>query len=392
MRRFVLTLLSFLVAAGVASAQGPGPGTGTGDLRMQWSHGTCKGKGPAKLGSPPMRLGDIKLILPLGLMVGGHVTPIDHGYYEPLDRSLGRSRYDVLAPGKGWIVHIQTRPNGPNTDYRVVIEFSCTFWVYYDLITDLAPKVLAAAGWTPQSTGIAQVRIPVKEGEVIGKVGAQTLDIGVVNTQKKLTGFVHPEHYVREPWKIYTVDLFTSFKEPLRSKLLAKNPRTAAPRTGKIDYDVDGRLVGNWFLQGTNWYAGTCDSRAGPSGCSYWTGHLAFAYDYLDPTQIRVSLGDFGGKEAQFAVAGNRPDPRGVSVATGPVLYELVQWNYVKADGSVWDRASYPNGVTARNMSQNFGVVLAQLIGPRLLKLEAFPGKAAAQVTGFTAAARIYER
>ncbi len=385
-------LLPLLVALlAVATASGAGPGDPS-NLRTYWSHGTCKGKGPVRLGSPPMRLADIRMILPLGLMVGGHVTPIDHGYYEPADRSQGRSRYDVLAPAKGAIVSIQTRPNGPSTDYRVVIELSCTFWVYYDLVTDLAPRILKAAGWTAQSTGTALARIPVKEGEVIGKVGAQTLDVGVVNGAVTLRGFVTPEHYVREPWKIHTVDLFASFKEPLRGKLLAKNPRTAEPRGGRINYDVDGRLVGNWFLQGTNWYAGTCDSRSSPNGCSYWTGHLAFAYDYLDPTQMRVSVGDFGGREAQFGVAGNGPDPRTVSAATGPVRYELVQWSYYRADGSPWDRFSYTSGPTARNGSQVFGTLLAQLVGPRTLKMEAFPGKTSADVAGFTAAARLYER
>lgn len=384
--RLLAASVAAFVLAGVAAAQGPI------DLRQYWSHGTCQGKGRVPLGSPPMRLDDIRMILPYGLMVGGHVTPIDHGYYEPLDRSLGRSRYDVLAPAKGWIVHIQTRPNGASTDYRIAIELSCTFWVYYDLVTDLAPKVLAAAGWTPQSTGIAQVRIPVKAGEVIGKIGAQTLDIGIVDGTKTLKNLVFPEHYVREPWKIHTVDLFASFTKPLRAKLLAKNPRAVAPRSGKIDHDVDGRLAGNWFQQGTNWYAGTCDGRSNPMDCSYWRGHLAFAPDYLDPTQVRVSFGDFGGKEAQFGVVGNVPDPREVSVATGLVKYELVQWAYYKADGSFWDRFSYTNGVTARNMSQVFGAVLAQLVSPRTLKLEAFPGKTAAQVAGFTAAARLYER
>ncbi len=222
---------------------------------------------------------------------------------------------------------------------------------------------------------------------MIGKVGGQTLDVGVVDRRVTLRGFVFPEHYVREPWKVHTVDLFASFEEPLRSRLLAKNPRTAPPRGGKIDYDVDGRLVGNWFLRGTNWYAGTCDG-----GCDYWTGHLAFAYDHLDPTQVRVSLGDFGGQPAQFGVAGNSPDPRDVGVETGPATYELVQWQYYRADGSIWDRWSFTSGPTARNESQVLGTVIVQLVAPRTLKVEAFPGKTAAEVSGFTGAARLYER
>jgi hypothetical protein len=37
-------------------------------------------------------------------------------------------------------------------------------------------------------------------------------------------------------------------------------------------------------------------------------------------------------------------------------------------------------------------VLLARLVGHRKLQLEAFPGETAAEVTGFTDAATIYER
>jgi hypothetical protein len=38
------------------------------------------------------------------------------------------------------------------------------------------------------------------------------------------------------------------------------------------------------------------------------------------------------------------------------------------------------------------GTVLMQLVGQRLLKMEIFPGKTAAQVNGFDSAALMYER
>jgi hypothetical protein len=347
-----LALLVFL-SAGVLllPAAISGAPTDPNDPRNFWSHGTCQGKGRVPLGAPPMRLRDIGMIIPYGMMAGGHVTPIDHGYFAPANVNLGRSRYDVLAPAKGAIVSIGTRPNGTSTDYRVAIELSCDFWVYYDLVTDLAPRVLKAAGRTRRSTGYASVRIPVREGEVIGKVGAQTLDVGIVDRRVTLKGFVFPQHYVREPWKIHTVDLFASFKEPLRSRLLAKNPRTARPRSGRIDYDVDGVLAGNWFERGTNWYAGRCDSGSSPLGCSYWIGHLAFVYDHLDPTQVRVSLGDFGGLAAQFGVVGNGPDPATVGVGS-LVEYELAEWQYFNAEGNLWDRQSVAQGLTAGTGSE----------------------------------------
>src|SRR3989338_8334568 len=41
----------------------------------------CRGKGTVEFTYPPMLIEDIGMIEPIGLMIGGHVTPIDHGYY-----------------------------------------------------------------------------------------------------------------------------------------------------------------------------------------------------------------------------------------------------------------------------------------------------------------------
>ncbi|MBI2325056.1 MAG: hypothetical protein HYU87_08880, partial [Chloroflexi bacterium] len=61
---------------------------------------------------------------------------------------------------------------------------------------------------------------------------------------------------------------------------------------------------------------------------TYWRGHLAIAPNLYDPTYTIVSLGDFGGTEAQYAIRGNGPDPGAVSVGTGLVRYDLVSWEY----------------------------------------------------------------
>src|SRR5438128_836279 len=44
------------------------------------SGGKCKGKGLVPFTSAPLPLSQIGLVEPLGQMIGGHVTPIDHGY------------------------------------------------------------------------------------------------------------------------------------------------------------------------------------------------------------------------------------------------------------------------------------------------------------------------
>jgi hypothetical protein len=355
------------------------------DLRAYWSHGTCAGTGPVRYTASPMAVEDIGAIIPLGIMVDAHVTPVDHQYYQPKDMTAGRTRYDVRAPADGTIVHIQRRtifvgdvsdPNRATDDFRLVIEHSCTFWTYYDLITQLDKTILDQTGGEPSKMGPPiLVRVPVKAGQVIGKVGGQTLDIGTVNAEVSLPGFVVPAHYDREPWKIHTVDPFDYFDEPLRSQLLALNPRKVKPYGGRIDFDVDGRLVGNWFRENTNGYAGAQgDSR-------YWSGHLSFVYHHVDTSRVVVSLGDFNGRSRQFFVKGNVPNPAAVSVTTGPVKYELVQM-HLGQTGQVYHL----------DTTKVQGVILVQLAENRKLKVETFADRTADAIPGFTSAAWTYER
>ena len=272
------------------------------------------------------------------------------------------------------------------SEYRVFIEYSCTFWTYYDLMTRLSPEIAQAAGDVSQRP--FRGHIPVKAGQVIGKIGGQTLDVGVVNSDVTLPGLLLPEQYAYEPWKIHAVDPFQYFVEPLRSELLAKNMRQVEPRGGKIDYDIDGKLVGNWFLQGTNGYGGIDRSR-------YWAGHLSFVYDYLDPSQVRVSIGTFAGRARQFGVQGNGPDPAQIDPRTGIVKYVLMMYQYLDPlTGKPWNQkdASIKEVISRNIEGRMSGVLLVQMTGERTVKIEAFPDAQPESVTGFTNKAQVYER
>jgi len=357
-------------------------GVQTGDLREDFSHGTCQGSGVVRYAASPMAIADIGEFIPLGNLAGAHVTPIDHQYFSPLDLTAGRTHYNVYAPFTGNIVLIQPRVKQPgdvgtapvgSVDYRIVFEGSCTYWVYYDLVTQLEPVVLAAGGGALAANNSAYIRYRVTAGKLIGRVGGQTLDLGTVNADVTLPGLLIPEHYAAEPWKIHSVDGLDYFDEPIRSQLLALDRRTAPPRGGKIDFDVDGAAVGNWFLLGTNWYGGT----AAPGG-AYWTGHLALTYGNIDPTLVMISMGFPSGAGQQWTVQGNGPDPATVTAASGVVKYEVKNWS----GDSVRMNAATP--VT--------GVVVIQVLAGRQLRVEYFPGLRAGAVAGFDAAAKIYER
>jgi len=349
-------------------------------LSQMWSGGRCSGSGSFTLTSP-MDLGDVRAYVPLGLMTDSHVTPIDHSYFYPKDG--GPDAFPVRAAAAGSLVGIQRRtasvsdqPRPESDQYRLIFEHSCTFYSYYDLLTSLDPAIVAA-GALPSGQFSVATRIPVQAGQIVGRIGGRTLDLGVANTFVMLPGLLRPESYTREPWKVHTVDPLDYFGEPLRSQLLALDPRRLEPRGGQIDYDVDGRLAGNWFREGTNGYAGTDPQR-------YWAGHFSAASHYLDPTFIVISHGDFGGVSRQFWARGNQPDPATVGVESGVVRYELVP---------IGLNLTQSGSVVLNPQNDNVqGVLLVQMLDRQKVRMEVFPGLTASQVTGFTANAAVYVR
>ncbi len=352
----------------------------------------CEGSGSVTFGASPLNESELTYIQPLGLVTGSHVTPVDHQYWMTVGVTNDNwytepGRFDVYTPAAGNIIHIE---KFEDYDYRVIIEHSCSIYTIFIHLGGLSDKVLSASEFSGGGDGEhsnSYNRISLSEGEAFATVGYRAFDFSVHDTDVTLTGFITPSLYSAEVWKIHTVDPFDYFSEPLRSLLIAKNLRSAQPLGGKIDYDISGRLVGNWFVENTNGYQGT-------NASAYWRTHLSVVYDYIDPSQVRVSIGDFGGTEAQYGVKGNTPDPADVSVASGVVTYELVSSDYYLGSSSdPWDRLIYAGNITARNNDDDVrGVALFQMTEDNKVKAEFFPNQTASEITGFTLAAETYER
>jgi hypothetical protein len=348
------------------------------------------------IGASPIDLNEILYIQPMGLMVGGHVTPIDHGYFYIRGAFEEPSRQAAVRSPFGGVVTSVTRtsrqgPNGNYDDYAVTIEATCTFRVRFSNLVDFAGGLGDSAGQLrPNQSATPNYR--VEEGELIGHTGLPTangIDVWVENDDSTLTGFVNPDQYTRaESWKTHVVDLFDYTKEPLKSQLLALDLRDASPRWGKIDYDIDGKLVGSWFRDGSGGYTG---NQQGGEG--YWDGHLSVVYDGNDPSQIVISFGNYQGQPQQFAVVGNAPDPATVEQATGLVEYELGQIVAYSGDtGQAWNGMSYQPHIKVRASTPAMGTVLMQMVAPRQLRVEIFPGKTADQVSDFDSGVLVYER
>jgi hypothetical protein len=388
-------------------------------INQMWSRGQAKGEGPVKLQSFPLRIEDIGYIIPLGNMQSGHTTPSDHLYFVPkgaMHQFQGNQRgqgqgngqgrapgqgtgtdtrdfsklYDVVAVADGLIVMLQWRPNPQGgqakydpsvfdraVDLKVFIEHSAHVWSYVDHLIEVDAAIMKEVPGGVQPGQPVNVRIPIKAGQVIGKVGNQTFDFALIDTSTTRKGLVKPEQFLnRDPQKPHVVDPFDYIDEPLRKQLIAKCARKTPPFGGRIDYDIDGKLIGNWYEQGTGGYAGL------NRRIDYWVGHLAIVYHHLDPKIIVFSIGNYDGRAAQFWVKGNKPDPATIGVKDGVVTYELIYGQL----GSTGQSQQRPDA------DQVQGVVLCQVLPDRRLKFEAFPGQTAAKVKDFTSNVKIFER
>ncbi len=360
----------------------------------QLSGGNCEGEGvDAKLSRSPMDPEDFTFVIPYGLMVGDHVTPIDHQYFSPADYNSKVNAYEVYAMADGHISSIgqRTNTNQPATEYRLTFTQTCTFQYYYDLVTGLAPDLNTAFDQSRNGGAYTNDKFnyEVKAGQLIGYIGGRTLDFAVWDTTKPLQGFITPHLYRAESWKLYTVDPLEYYTPELKEFILSRYVRTVEPISGRIDYDEDGKLIGNWFLEGTH-YGGVEGQLGGPGT---YKGHLSFSPEHFDPSAFVISIGDYAGEAKQFVAKGNTPWPGDVTTANGLVKYELVEIGYVQGDGSFWDRKSKPKGGLKVKPSQFVkGTVLVQLLEDRKLKFEAFPGKTATQVSGFSSGAKIFIR
>ncbi|CAN5189354.1 hypothetical protein BH11PAT4_BH11PAT4_5430 [soil metagenome] len=357
------------------------------------SHDACVNEGSKKLNHPYMMPSDLGIIVPMGLTAGGHVTPVDHQYYFGKNISLGKDAYNVYAPSDGTLVDVQVRPKaGGGADYRGVISYSCTFFSYFDLATSLDTSITSQlpAGWETKS-GPQAVKIALKEGQVIAKVGGQSLDIAVWDTTKKLTKLLVPKAYANlEPWKMHTVKPLDYYTDSLKAQVLPLYARSVEPRDGVLDYDVDGFAVGNWFKKGTNGYIGAFTETTYNSD-TYADGHLSIASDLYDPKGWIFSTGAVA-HGTQYAIKAPSVAPDALDQSKGLVKYTLVQIERKDQTGKSWVSGSIPTSLTLDTNVVVKGVALVQVTGTREMKVEVFPGKTAAQVSAFTSAAITYTR
>jgi hypothetical protein len=335
---------------------------------------------------PPVNLDKVEHIDPLGDMVGNHVTPIDHQYYIGKEGFEGPIDIEVYAPAAGKIISIQHMGSfalaGEGRehyeDYRVVLDHGCGLQTIYIHIDQLNPKIVASP---PQPGEYSSFNIAVEAGDIIGWYGG-SVDYQVMDESVELD-YVSPELYEGEAWKIHTPDPFPYFRDDIRDQLESLSLRREEPLGGFIMYDLPGTLTGNWFVEGSNGYAGNSND--------YWETHLAVVYNNVDTDFIIVSLGEFNGEPHQFGVLGNTPDPATVGIGD-IVKYELVRKEFYRTSTNerwMWGELAYDVELRAHDGVE--GVVLFEVLPDEQLKVEVFESVTGDEVDGFVNPV-IYER
>jgi hypothetical protein len=190
------------------------------------------------------------------------------------------------------------------------------------------------------------------------KTARGAFDLGVVD-YNIVNDFIVPDRYLEKT--LHCANPYLYFTDSVRNILYTKNRRTKEPRGGKINYDIDEKLSGNWFLEGT-------EIDILNATYLYEDYQLTFAYNMWDPDEILIAAGGTLSLAPFYSgVVGNNPDHKDISVATGLVKY----------------------GLTSH---VNSGTLLVQLLEDRKIKVETFPGIHPDDVDGFTYKAKFYNR
>jgi len=303
---------------------------------------------------PVVPLDKMAASIPYGMMVGGHVTPIDHAYLGI--SSLSKAQSDrteadwvaVTAPADGIIIGLSSLGNA-NTS-RVVINHGCNVYTVY-MVLNKPTGVLAKYVDEIASKGSVNLNIKVKAGDEFGRQRDNMLDFNVFDGTQWLAGFANPAAYLtQDAWKPYTVDFLPFFSDEIRSSIEKWMQKTSAPRVGKLDHDVIGAASGNWFLDGTFGYGGNQNSlyvnATSPIGGGlvegkndYSWSHLAIAPHEVDTSQWIFSIGWWkdpkgDATQALIVIGSGQAKPDKLTAATGAVTYQLAQISYQEPAGT----------------------------------------------------------
>jgi hypothetical protein len=332
----------------------------------------------------PLDLSGAMWLQPMG---EANVMPRDHGGFALAAPYAFPASVPVFAVADGVIIlashgtrMVPPIPDAPEAlwgraydDHLLVLKVSTSIRVNYAHVTDFYPGFAARLPNIPKDEQGHDVAVEVMAGDTLGFVGPHAaMDFSVTDFSLMLN-FLNPSRYPET--QIFAAHVLDYFQEPVLSQMLQIAIRQQPPRGGKVDYDVEGRIVGNWFLEGTTSF-------------TQWSRQLAIVYHHIHGDRITIADGspmrDVPGIEGPgfpdvWWVKGNMPLPETIGVGDGIVRYELLYPQDIRETGEFMDE-----------LRPVQGVMLVEALDGGRIRVEAFKGTTTP--TQFTAASRIYVR
>ena len=313
-------------------------------------------------------------ISPLGhLNPPGHPIPTSHVYWglarKDLNPSLEEDGFNkpIRAPANGVITKIIFTHWGSYPDYSIVIRHTNTFITQFNHLSEIDSSIMEKTGQLQEGFDGNKTYIPITAGDIIGKTSVEygqsaAMDMGAYD--RDTSHFIHPEKYpIPISNAVCPLDYFSG---EAKQSVFSKVKRIANPRGGIFDFEQPGKLVGNWFFEGT-----TGSSEDG------YKNYLSFAYDMYEPQYLRISLGErMVGTLTR--VRGNVPDFKNINISSGQVVYKL---------HGVREGDEFFNQPLSEIVNYTF---LVQMINNEKIKVELFIGDLANP--SFTDNAKFYTR
>jgi len=308
-----------------------------------------------------------------------NVLPKEHGgftlknpYQLPADVPVYAVASGVIVLASHGTRHIEA-PHSPNLgmsydDHLIVLMISSDIRVNYAHISRLNYVLLPELEELPVDERGHNVELSINAGDIIGWVGPHpAMDFSVTDYTLNLSLInqtLYPEgHY-------FSANVYDYFRAPVLAQMIAIASRDSPPRGGKIDWDIPGKIRGNWFLEGTTSY-------------TQWSKQMAITYDHIQSSRITISDGspmrDVPGIQGPGApdvywVRGNAPAPETIGEGSGMVTYELIAHGGQRPD----------------DQKLTLGYLLVEMETPGAIKLEVFKGEIVPDA--FTSDVRHYVR
>jgi len=319
-----------------------------------WPNIPGLGVGSVVFNRSPVNEEDYTYFFPLGhLGAPEHPIPTDHTYF--VRNSTQTDNFSVYVPADGYIINIHKSVSS-YVEYSILIMHTNTFMSWIGSIKYLNSSLIKEY---EKSEEVNSLRIRVKTGDILGETDVN-VDWGVYDKQVTLD-FINPD--ILGSYTVHAVCPAEYCNQTLKNILYSRVYRVTPPLSGKIDYDMPGRLVGVWFLKGLT------DTMNDPDATEK---ELSFVYDMYNGSKISIAFGGILNIPAiNYFVINNTPDPETITVESGKIVY-------------------YLQGTSEFGNQDINATMVVQMIDNRTIKVEGFNGIVSSP--SFTTDAKIYYR